>query len=804
MGGRRFVRIAASFGNLSLTAKGILVVSIPVCALLAAVAVFYDFERQTRDAQTWVDHTVVVRSEIRRVRGQMNALEDSIRGYLLTLRESYLEPYWAARQELPRVFASVRKEFGDNPSQLQQLAKTEELAGAATTLVESVRQDAAANGFARGAERLESVRASVEAVRRQVGVMEAEEERLLQERITAEQQAHRRLELAIFAGGLVGLLGGFAAAVLFTRSIVRRVHRVEELARQVAGQSCAEPETGRGDEVTRLERTLNQTARLLAAQAEQLRKAHEDLESRVDRRTVELSQANEYLRQANDVRQALIKSSPLAIFAIDLEGKVIFWSPAAERIFGWTEAEAIGKTLPVIPEHRMHEFEAALVRLRAGESMQGDERTHQRKDGSRIEVAIWTAPLRDASGAISGYVTIDADITERKLLEEQFRQSQKLEAVGRLAGGVAHDFNNLLTVIMGYVEMLIADAHDSPALIEYAQEIQFAADRASSLTGQLLAFSRRQISQPKVLDLNESVAQSMKMLQRVIGEDIVVVTHPEPDLGRVKADPIHIDQALMNLVVNARDAMPNGGTLTIETANVFLDDSYTGLHTGVKAGHYCMLAVSDTGTGMTPEVKSRIFEPFFTTKDSGKGTGLGLSIVYGVVKQSGGDIMVYSEDGKGSTFKLYFPMAEGSAVMAEANGRGEELRGNETVLLCEDEERIRKLVYAMLAKQGYKVLEAGAPDAAMRMAREHAGRIDLLLTDIVMPQMSGFELAKSVFEMRPEIKVLYMSGYTDNRVNAGWVLEPDVQFLHKPFTAAALTQKVRQALGTEATEASRL
>jgi two-component system cell cycle sensor histidine kinase/response regulator CckA len=804
MSGRRFERIAASFGNLSLSAKGILVVSIPVCALLAAIAVFYDFERQTSNAQTWVEHTITVRSGIRRMRGQITALEDSIRGYLLTQRDSYLEPYWAARKELPGDLALVRNEVADNPAQLQRLAKTEEMAGAAMTLLESVRQDAAANGFGRGAAGMESAQASIEAVRRQLGLMEAEEERLLQERTTAEHEAQHRLDLAIFAGGLVGLLGGFAAALLFTRSIVRRVHRVEELARRVAGQSCAEPDAGRGDEVTRLERTLNQTARLLAAQSEQLQVARNDLESRVARRTVELSQANEYLRQANDVRQALIKSSPLAIFAIDLEGKVIFWSPAAERIFGWTEAEAIGQMLPVIPEHRMHEFEAALVRLRAGESMQGDERTHQKKDGSRLEVAIWTAPLRDAAGAISGFITIDADITERKLLEEQFRQSQKLEAVGRLAGGVAHDFNNLLTVIMGYVEMLITDAQGSPVLIEYAQEIQFAADRASSLTSQLLAFSRRQISQPKVLDLNESVAQSMKLLQRVIGEDIVVLTHPEPDLGRVKADPIHIDQALMNLVVNARDAMPNGGTLTIETANVFLDDSYAERHIGVKPGRYCMLAVSDTGTGMTPEVKSRIFEPFFTTKESGKGTGLGLSIVYGVVKQSGGDIMVYSEAGKGSTFKLYFPMAEAPAAMAETNGRVEELRGSETVLLCEDEERIRKLVYAMLAKQGYKVLEAETPDAAMRMAREYAGRIDLLLTDIVMPQMSGFELAKTVFEMRPEIKVLYMSGYTDNRVNAGWVLEANMPFLHKPFTAAGLTQKVREALGTEATEASRL
>ena len=797
MSGRRFERIAASFGNLSLTAKGILVVSIPVCALLAAIAVFYDFQWQTRHAAAWVEHTIQVRSDIRRVRGQMNALEDSIRGYLLTLRESYLEPYWAARNELPRVFASVRKEFRDNPSQLQQLAKTEEMAGAALTLVESVRQDAA-NRSGGGMERLESARSSIEAVRGQLGVMEAEEERLLQERITAEHEAQHRMELAIFAGGLVGLLGGFAAALLFTRSIVRRVHRVEELARRVAGQtdaepdaarSYAEPEAGRGDEVTRLERTLNETARLLAEQSQQLGVARNNLESRVDQRTGELSRANEELRQANQVRKALIKSVPLAIWSIDLVGNVIFWSPSAERIFGWTEAETIGKPLPVIPEYRKDEFEAVMTRLRAGESMEGDERTHQRKDGSRIEVAIWTAPLRDAAGAVNGFITIDADITERKSLEEQFRQSQKLEAVGRLAGGVAHDFNNLLTVIMGYVEMLIADAQGSAALIEYAREIQFAADRASALTGQLLAFSRRQISQPKVFDFNEAVTRSVQLLRRVIGEDIVVATHLEPDLERVKADPSHIDQALMNLVVNARDAMSNGGTITIETANVFLDESYVDRHIGVKPGPYCMLAVSDTGIGMTAEVKSRLFEPFFTTKESGKGTGLGLSIVYGVVKQSGGDLMVYSEVGKGTTFKLYFPMAEVPSEVAAAGQRMAQSRGSETVLLCEDDERIRKLVLAMLNKQGYKVLEADVPETAIRIARNHAGPIDLLLTDIVMPRTNGLDLAKTVQELRPNAKVLYMSGYTDNRVNASWVLDPNAPFLLKPFTAAGLMEK---------------
>jgi two-component system, cell cycle sensor histidine kinase and response regulator CckA len=339
--------------------------------------------------------------------------------------------------------------------------------------------------------------------------------------------------------------------------------------------------------------------------------------------------------------------------------------------------------------------------------------------------------------------------------------------------------------------------------VEYAQEIQMAADRASSLTSQLLAFSRRQITQPKIFDLNESVTRSMQLLRRVIGEDLAVATHLAPDLGRVKADPSHIDQALMNLVVNARDAMSDGGTLTIETANVFLDESYVDRHIGVRPGPYCMLAVSDTGIGMTPDVKRRIFEPFYTTKDASKGTGLGLSIVYGVMQQSGGDIIVYSEAGKGTTFKLYFPMAEIPVEVAAAARQALDSRGTETVLLCEDEDRIRKLVFAMLRKQGYEVLEAETPELAIRLAHDHRGPIDLLITDIVMPKMNGMELAKAMQVIRPKAKVLYMSGYTDNRVNASWVLDSKTPFLHKPFTAAGLMEKVREALGTEAA-ASRL
>ncbi len=342
------------------------------------------------------------------------------------------------------------------------------------------------------------------------------------------------------------------------------------------------------------------------------------------------------------------------------------------------------------------------------------------------------------------------------------------------------------------------EAEEKPELLEYAQEIQYAAERATALTGQLLAFSRRQISQPKVLDLNEVVTHSMKMLRRIIGEDIELASHLDNDLGKVKVDPVHIDQVIMNLAVNARDAMTNGGRILLETSNCRLDEEYADRHIGVSEGAYVMLAVSDNGHGMTAETRSRLFEPFFTTKEAGKGTGLGLAIVYGIVKQAGGEIMVYSEPGNGTTFKIYLPMVDQPASFATKEHL-QEMRGNETILVCEDDGKIRRLVEAMLLRQGYRVLVAETPDQALDMASKPDERIDLLLTDIVMPRISGIELARGVREMRPEIRVLYMSGYTDNQMNSSWVLDEDVPFLQKPFTASALAQKVRQALGSEQT-----
>jgi PAS domain S-box-containing protein len=792
---RRFEQ-TAPFGDLPLTAKGILVVSIPVCALLLAMAVFFQLQRQTEAAQEWVEHSFEAQTAIRRVWIQLIDAETGIRGYLLTRQDSFLQPYLTAQHELPLRLDTLGTLLADNPGQVERLGRLRALtAGVEQSWADQRRNDGA--DAAALTQQLDNSRHQVDDLRQLVTEMQDRERTLLETRRATEQTARARLETFIFAGCVFGLLGGVAAALLFSTSVVRRVRQLEEDARNLAHGIPVNTETPGRDEIARLGATLKEASRLLTSRDQELRAARSKLESRVEERTLELQTANEELHRSNAIRQAVISSSPLAIWAVDLEGKVTAWNPAAERMFGWTEVEVVGEPLPVVPPDLQPEYREWLERFRLGQSMAAVERSRLKKDGRKIEVSIWTAALRDAAGRIIGTLAIDNDITERKLLEEQFRQSQKLEAVGRLAGGVAHDFNNLLTVILGYVEMILTEARDSPGIQDSAREVQYAANRATALTAQLLAFSRRQISQPKVLDLNEVVGRSTKMLARVIGEDIEIATHLDAGLAPVKVDPVQVDQLLMNLVVNARDAMPQGGQLTIETANVALDEHYSGRHIGVAPGSYCMLAVSDNGAGMTPDVRDRVFEPFFTTKEAGRGTGLGLSIVYGIVKQNSGEIMVYSEPGQGTTFKIYFPMAEAPAEVTAAEDGGSELHGHETILLCEDEDGIRKLVGSMLLKRGYRVLEAETPKRAIEISRDFAEHIDLLLTDVVMPQMSGFDLARALAEPRPGMKVLYTSGYTDNRLAGNWVLEHGAPFLQKPFTAESLGKKIREALGEE-------
>jgi PAS domain S-box-containing protein len=493
----------------------------------------------------------------------------------------------------------------------------------------------------------------------------------------------------------------------------------------------------------------------------------------------------------------LLNAVQQAVVATDPEGIVIFWNDFAEKLYGWTAEEAVGKSIQELtpaPFLREHGGEIG-QRGGSAESWTG-EFLVQGKSGKAFPALLTTSPVRDERGTVLGYVRVSIDLTERRNLEEQFRQSQKMDAVGRLAGGIAHDFNNLLTVIRLNTEIIIEGFDPTDPRSEDVKQIRSAAERASSLTRQLLAFSRKQILQPRVLNMNSVVGSVEPMLRRLIGEDISIVSSCNAR-GYVVADPGQIEQILVNLVVNARDAMPQGGTISIETNNIELDEHYTSEHAPVVPGRYVMLAVGDTGVGMSRETREHAFDPFFTTKEAGKGTGLGLATVYGIVKQSGGYVWIYSEPGQGATVKLYFPEVSAAAAFKTGEYKvaaKEAARGSETILLVEDEEAVRGLTSRILQKQGYRVIVAQHGREAMDIATREEGRIDLVLTDIVMPGMNGRGLVERLAGIRPRIKSLYMSGYTDDDIIRRGFIEPSKSFLQKPFTSDALLQTVRKVL----------
>ena len=518
---------------------------------------------------------------------------------------------------------------------------------------------------------------------------------------------------------------------------------------------------------------------------QELRQAHEELDKRKSRE----------LRDYQNRLALIVDSSQDAIIGKNLDGIVTHWNKGAEDIYGYTAQEMIGKPISMLaPPERADEIPEILEKIRSGERVEYFESVRVTKDKRRLHVSISVSPIYDGDGKVVGASTIARNITAQKKVEDQLRQSQKMEAVGRLAGGVAHDFNNLLGIVTACSELLRSRV--DAGSVEYIDNIREAAKRGASLTRQLLAFSRRQPTQSQLLDLNDRLKEVSKLLKPLMGGDVELVLRPHPGTAIVEADPGYLDQIVVNLAVNARDAMPRGGRLIIETSVFDFDESFVREHPAMSAGRYVMMAISDNGIGMDEATRSRIFEPFFTTKETGKGSGLGLATVYGIVKQSGGHIWVYSEVGHGTTFKIYLPSADKKLANGEEKHEEELPRRREgtTVLLAEDDAVMRRLTRKMLEEHGYKVLEAEDGKAALDVITSAGVPIDLTLTDVVMKGMTGPELVLRVIDAFPAMKIVYMSGYTGELVTHQGI-DGGIRLLEKPFTRASLLKTLDAALG---------
>jgi len=521
---------------------------------------------------------------------------------------------------------------------------------------------------------------------------------------------------------------------------------------------------------------------------EQLLRAQQELNRRQERQ----------LRDSENRLALIVDSSQDAIIGKNLDGIITHWNQGAERMYGYHADEVIGKSISILaPKDRQDEIPGILEKIRRGENVEYFESVRVTKSGQHLNVSISVSPIYDADGTIVGASAIARNVTAQKRTEEQLRQAQKMEAVGRLAGGVAHDFNNILGIIIACSELLRGRIDPDDGLLEYVNNIRKAADRGASLTKQLLSFSRRQPANPRLLDLNERLRDVINLLRPLMGDDIEISLRPRADSAIVEADPSQIDQIVLNLAVNARDAMPRGGKLIIETASQAFDEVFADRHRPLAPGKYAMLSVSDNGSGMDKDTVARIFEPFFTTKEAGKGTGLGLSTVYGIVKQSGGNIWVYSEPGRGTTFKIYLPSAEHKLEhlpRPEAEALPPRREGT-AVLLVEDDSMMRAATRQMLEEHGYSVVEASDGGSALQVLSANHSDIKLALTDVIMQGMSGPDLAMRLIESHPAVKVVYMSGYTGQLLAEHDGMSSETVLLEKPFTRIALLKTLDEVLG---------
>jgi len=516
----------------------------------------------------------------------------------------------------------------------------------------------------------------------------------------------------------------------------------------------------------------------------------------VNRDVTERKRADEALRRLETGFRSVVEDAPYGIYRASPSGRFLQVNPALQKMLGYESTEELlGKDLASEIFRHSEEYQRLTELLTRTEEIKDLEMDWNRKDATPITVRFSGRRVNDENGALAYFEAFAEDVTEKRILERQLRMAQKMEAIGRLSGGIAHDFNNLLGVIIGYSRVLKRELGENNPQAEHALEIEKAGQRAVSLTKQLLAFSRQQVLSPSILNLNTLASDMEKMLPQLLGEDIEVSLLLDPDLGNVKADQSQIEQVIMNLAVNARDAMPMGGKLKIETSNVELDQTYVRGHPGSKIGSFILLAVTDTGTGMDAATLTHIFEPFFTTKELGKGTGLGLATVYGIVKQSTGYIGLESAPGKGTSFQIYLPRHAGQPVVDELKiDSVDNLRGSETILLVEDSEPLRKLAKTFLESRGFRVLSADSGEDALRVAARFEGTFDLLLTDVVMPGINGRVLAENLLPRQAGMKVLYMSGYTDSFIAGHGVLDPGIHLLHKPFIEEVLIRKVREVL----------